>query len=744
MTRTIILGVTLAFWALALHAGEPNFERELAFVEETVTIDGRLNEALWKKATRIDDFYTFVPQSGLPAEERTAALLAYNKEYLYVAFIAFYDDPSKIRATLARRDNIDDDDVVTLFIDPFNEAHTAYQFSFNPYGIQSDGLFTEYVGEDLKPDYLMYSAGRRFAKGYVVEVAIPFSSLTFPDKDVMKWRFGLFRRTQYKNHDILWPKLDRYSTAFLGQLGTLTNIRGISARRPLHILPEVTASRAGALSANRFKYDPFKGDAGLSLRYGLGTDIIMDATINPDFSQVEADANRIDVNIRSPLYYSEKRTFFLEGKDIFETPLQAVYTRRIVDPLAGLKLSGHLGDYNFSVLSAADAYQGQDDYLSGYGLNAGMTGYDDYAGKNSYNTLFRVRTNILENSNAGFILTDREFAGSFNRVGGFDTRLAFNRNNMLALQGLYTWSKEPNRDKAITDPALYANYYYSSEWLSLFAKYEDLGKNVRFENGFIPRQDLLNNGYRNLNAQLWHEFRSNESWLQIVRPMVYGDVYYDHDRQLLEETFYGSLDVTLSSRTDISLALLRARERFDGDLFTKNNYLLSISNKFYKWLFASVYLLTGDEIFYTSPAFLGKSAFISTRLTLKPTPSLAVYLSQRFYRFNGGNGGLDYSLTQNIPRLKIKWQISRSISFRFITEHEALTFKDDFLSFLNDNQYYFSFLFSYEPSPGTVFYLGYDDFQNQQPGFSNGLWPITDYRRTRNVFFTKLSYLFRW
>ncbi len=742
-TRLIVWVGALLLMGM-LEAAPNSYSRDLARIDQPITVDGRLTEAVWKNATRIDDFYTFMPEAGQPAQERTAALLAYDEYNLYIAFIAFYDDPKKIRATMARRDNIDDDDIVAIFIDTFDGSQTAYQFSFNPYGIQSDGLYREFVGEDLKPDFLLYSKGRIFSKGFIVEARIPFSSISFPDKDVMNWRIALFRRTQYLNHDVTWPRLDNYSTEFIGQLGKLKNISGISTRRPVSVLPEATASQSGSLKNNAFSYDPFKSNFGLGLKYGLTSGINIYGTYRPDFSQVESDANLIDVNRRSPLYYREKRLFFLEGMDIFETPIEALYTRQIVDPLAGLKLSGNEGEYSIGLLSAVDSWQGTEDFLRSSGIRPGNTAYGRYAGKNSLSNTLRLRRNIFERSTVGLLLTDREFSDSFNRVGGVDGKLSFDENNVLSFQGLYTWSREIGDSTEISDPVYYLSYVHTSSLLGVQAIYKDYGKNVRLQNGFIDRSDLLSNGFRDGTAQIWHDFRSTNGWIQQYRPSAYASQIYDHDNVLLEESFYLGSYIVFNGKTTLDFGWFRGRELYDNTLFSKTNYTFRIWNNYFQWLIASFYYYGGDGIYYSSPSFLGRTDYNQVRITLKPTPVLSIYFSNKYYKFSGENGGIDFGLSQNIPRLKISWQFSRSWNLRLIAEHQALRFASPLLKAYEYDDLSLSVLFSYEPSPGTVFYLGYNDLQSRQDQFNNGMWPVTDYRRQRNVIFTKFSYLFRY
>ncbi|HEX8557040.1 MAG TPA: DUF5916 domain-containing protein, partial [Pyrinomonadaceae bacterium] len=325
-------------------------------LETAPSIDGRLDDEAWKSAALLTDFYQTQPGDNTPASKKTEVFIGYDSKFLYAAFRA-HDDADKVRATVAKRDDIFNDDYVGIILDTYNDKRKAYEFFFNPFGVQADGIFTEAGGEDFSVDVLMESRGALTADGYVVEVAIPFKSLRYEAGADSVWGIHLQRSIKRLNNELdSWMPLSRDASGLLNQAGHITGFEGLSGGRVLEIIPSLTLSEAGrrvrALPAaataadptlsdpGRFVNDPAKFDPGLTVKYGLTPTVTLDFAVNPDFAQVEADETVVTANQRFPIFFEEKRPFFLEGKEIFETPLTPVHTRAIIDPDYAAKLTG--------------------------------------------------------------------------------------------------------------------------------------------------------------------------------------------------------------------------------------------------------------------------------------------------------------------------------------------------------------------------------------------------------------------
>src|SRR5438105_4489979 len=338
-------------------------------------IDGKMDEDVWKTAALFKDFVQYRPGDMTPPSEPTEVRIGYDSKFLYVGFHCF-DDPSKVRATIPKRDQVFDDDWVGIWLDTFNDGRRAYELIFSPLGVQADAIFTEGVNEDFSVDIVMESKGALTSDGYTVEVAIPFKSLRYVAGKDKLWGLHLLRTIKrFNNEQSTWMPISRDNSSLLGQEGHVTGLEGLSTERTIEIIPSITASETGRrvptltpgqiadlqthrlavpVDQGRFLNKPVHFDLGVTAKFNISPTMTLDFTYNPDFAQVEADATVVTANQRFPIFFEEKRPFFLEGKEIFETPIQAVHTRTIVDPDYAVKFTGKRGRNTFGVMFASD------------------------------------------------------------------------------------------------------------------------------------------------------------------------------------------------------------------------------------------------------------------------------------------------------------------------------------------------------------------------------------------------------
>ncbi|MFS8085653.1 MAG: DUF5916 domain-containing protein, partial [Acidobacteriota bacterium] len=328
-------------------------------------IDGKVDEEVWKQGVVFKDFLQTSPGDNIAPSRPTEMIMGYDSKTLYLAFHC-YDEPDKVRATVAKRDEIFGEDNVRIYLDTFNDQRRAYVLGWNPLGVQGDGIMTEGSGTDFSVDIVMESKGMITSDGWTLEVAIPFKSLRYEAGKGKLWGFHVWRNIDRFNDEIdSWMPNSREIASLLNQEGHLTGLEGISTERTLEIIPSVTISETGkrvsalapgatGLDPGRFVNAPFRFEPGVSVKYGLTPTVTLDLTLNPDFAQVEADQTVVTANQRFPIFFEEKRPFFLEGIDIFRTPIQAVHTRAIVDPDVAAKLTGKRGRNTFGFLIASD------------------------------------------------------------------------------------------------------------------------------------------------------------------------------------------------------------------------------------------------------------------------------------------------------------------------------------------------------------------------------------------------------
>lgn len=458
---------------------------------DAITIDGKADEPAWQQAAVFKDFYQTNPGDNTAPSKPTEVLMMYDEKNLYVAFKC-WDEPDKIRATLAKRDGVFNEDNVRMWLDTYNDQRRAYILGFNPLGIQQDGIFTEGAGADFTVDIIMESKGVVLDWGWSVEVKIPFKSLRYSAGKGKMWGFNVARNIDRLNDEFdQWLPDDRNVSGFLIKHGKITGLDEIKYERTLEVVPSVTISQTGnrkrtvnnagfaalgpydpifnpigVRDPGRFVNDPAKPDLSVNLKYNLSPNVTIDAAVNPDFAEIEADAPVVSANQRFPIYFEEKRPFFLEGKDIFSSPLQPFYSRTIVDPDLAAKVTGKIGPTSFGFLVASDNAPGNySDDERGELLNCQRArefdppnnkrrcGIEEFVDKNAFFGVLRLKRDFGKENNIGFSATSRIFPKNRNFTGGFDGTFKLNPKTVMKFQVLGTHSRkffyDPNLDRSM-------------------------------------------------------------------------------------------------------------------------------------------------------------------------------------------------------------------------------------------------------------------------------------------------------
>ncbi len=728
-------------------------------VDADVAIDGALTEAAWQSAARLTDFHQYEPVDGRSAEERTEVLVFYSPRAIHFGIIASAKDPSTIRATLADRDNIGSDDRVTIYLDTFDDRRRAFMFGVNPLGVQEDGVRTEgavsagsiFGGSvDLNPDYLFDSKGQVTKDGYVVEVRIPFKSLRFPGSGPQRWGINIVRDNPSTGYRDTWTDVRRASASFLAQSGTMVGIENVERGVVTEVQPFVTLTRIGSRpDTGAFRRGSFQTDAGANLRFGF-PEFSLDATLNPDFSQVESDVGLITVNERFALFIPEKRPFFLEGIELFGTPNQLIYTRQIAQPMGGAKVTGKLGRYSVAYLAAID---------------------DADDGGDPLFNIARVRADFGGNSLAGLALTDWREAGAYNTVAAADVRYVFGRLYYFEGQVGGSWTRFGGSG---TRPAPLWQAEFDRTGRSWGFNYALTGieDDFRTRAGFVPRSGIVDGHFFN-------------------RFSLYGG-----RGALIENfTFFGGPSRTWQYRAFPQRSPIEGGEQLGGFTIFRGGWRLNwgVFRQlviFDRALFAGLETETtpgtftpydaprelsnlwGDSVSISTPVFskwqatLGAATFATpiffegsegdaTRLTaalnVRPTPNIRVEALAVALRIDRDRDGSEFGRTV-IPRLKLEYQPRRALFFRAIGEwrddrQDALRDARTGLPLRGDEERVAAFedktlradwLISYEPTPGTVAFLGYGSTLQAPPGAS---W--SHVRRSADGFFVKVAYQFR-
>ena len=735
-------------------------------VEATVTIDGALDEPVWKRAARLTGFTQYRPVDSRPAEDSTEVLVWYAPDAIYFGIRAYEAHGNVVRATLADRDNIDADDNVQILLDTFNDRRRALLFAVNPYGAQQDGVRSEGLAGaagganagfrfdgviDLNPDYVYQSHGRVTSWGYEVEVRIPFKSLRYQSAATQDWGLQLVRTTQHTGYEDTWTPVIRASASFLIQSGSLKELTGLRRGLVMDLSPEFTSRVDGAPKGTEYGYGTVDPQLGMNLRWGITQNLSLTGTANPDFSQVEADVGQVTVNQRFALFFPEKRPFFLEGLEQFDTPNALIYTRRIVSPIAGAKLTGKVGGTAVAYIGAVDD------------ASASFTGTD-----HPVVNLLRLRRDLGASSTMGLAYTDRIEGGDYNRVLGLDARVVWKKIWFSDAQFVSSWTQDGLGARAgeLWDVTLYD---LTGRSYGNHGEIVGISPDFQASSGFVNRVNVV-------QARIFNRFSiygkpgallEQGTTFFMIQPTWR---YRDFPGSTLEGSIGETIILTLRGGWGVNANWQNNHQRFDPPDYA--NYAVDSSGTPIAFTIPhGLYNLWGANAGFNTPnraltfsanvgagqgaifaeAAEGRGVNIFIGLTWKPTSGLRIdgqWVHDRITRARDGS----WFSTANIPRLKIEYQLNRDIFFRYVGQYfaqERDTLRDpgngnplivggnpqprqSVTDFRND------FLFSYKPTPGTVFFFGYGSSLSEPTAFG-----FRDLRRTSDGFFLKASYLFR-
>jgi hypothetical protein len=708
-----------------------------------ITMDGALTDPAWEGAAVIDTFYETAFGDNRAPLVKTVARLMYDDRYFYVGLRCYDPHPDEIRAPYVDRDQvIGTDDNVAIFVDARNDRRTAQEFRVSPRGIQADGVFNDASGnEDFSPDFFYDTAARIDEEGWTAEVRIPLSSLRYDaGAGPRTWRILLWRNypRQFR-YAIYSSPLPRGSNCYICHASELTGIMGLPSSSHLVVAPYVSGQSVAqaATPGDPLVSRPTEANVGVDLKWNPGADTAVDATVNPDFSQVEADVAQIAVNNRFALFYPEKRPFFLEGADLFDTPIQAVYTRTVTDPRWGGRTTGKLGASTYTVLLAQDKGGGSV-------ILPGPTS-SDFAPQDfrSVVGIGRVRRDFGA-SFVGALYSGREIeGGGHNRVLGPDFQWRPNQTDTVTGQALLSDTETPRRPdltpqwdgSSFTSHALHVAWNHDTRSIDWRARYRDLGDGFRADNGFVAqvgdRESLASVGYKVFPSGI----------LSFVRTFVQGEYDTDRSGALTNRHVFPGVFVqgrkNLTAELDLNLDRVRTGNKVLGR--TQLAYFVQVdpSRRFSR---IGVQGFIGEDIDVVNVR-TGHGAQIVGFATLKPTDHLSLDLNSALSWLDvptGGAGGDARLFTAQVQRLKATYTASSRMFVRLIgqyvaTDRDPALYRDAVRR--RDATFSGSALFSYRLNWQTAFFLGYGD--------GRALDGYNSLVRTERQFFVKISYAFR-
>jgi hypothetical protein len=753
-----------------LHVRVPRLASEAT----AVTVDGALDEAVWSQAALLTGFSQFSPQDGIPAADSTQVLLWYSPTALYIGVRAF-EAHGAVHATLADRDKISADDNVQLLLGTFHDQRQAYVFAVNPFGVQMDGTIIESgpasggwtptlsgrAAPDLSQDFVFTSKGRLTEYGYEVEIRIPFKSLKYQSADEQSWDINVVRQVQHSGFEDSWVPARRSNSSFLAQSGSLDGMSGFDRGLVLDLNPFVTQKSTGAPSADGWSYKRTTPQLGGNVRWGLTNNLTLNGTVRPDFAEVESDAGKFVIDPRQALFFPEKRPFFLDGLEQFNVPHNLVYTRRIAKPEGATKLTGKIAGTSIGFLSAGD-----DPSLSPNGRYQTI-----------YNIL-RAQRDIGGQSRVGMAYTDRMVGGDFNRVADVDGRLLFGDVYSGSFQ--FAESFDKTRGLATNAPLWEGILARNGKRFGFRYTMNGISDQFRASSGFISRAGIAHGSIDHRGT--W--FNERGSALETLT----GDILFDDTWQYShlmrrgdaqDKKFHLSTSAGLRGGWTLGAGVYWETFGYDTQLYgnyriertvgakvdtipfvgvgriPNRDYVTTLSTPQWAWFNASLLYIGGqDENFFEWAQ--ANIDYLSLALTARPTDRLRLtgnFDYQDYWRRT------DHSLVGRnvIPRLKVEYQLTRSMFFRVVGEYDLAEHDDlrdetrTFFPLIIGGQkalatrsasLHGDYLFSYQPNPGTVLFLGYGDRGDALPNPADRFTyqPLV---RSADYFFVKYSYLFR-
>jgi hypothetical protein len=707
---------------------------EIPKINSEIKIDGALDEEKWQQALVVPVNIEIMPAENVEAPVKTDCYLMHDLKNLYVGFMAYDPEPDKIRAYLSDRDNAWSDDNVGILLDTFNDENRAFIFMANPLGVQGDEIMSQGGSqEDDSWDAIWDSAGRITDFGYCVEMAIPFRSLQFqPSLKEQFWGFGPIRNyPRSRRHQISNFNYNRNNQCIICQLHRLKGFENATPGRNIELDPTITGVRTDQrenFPSGDMKKDDASADVGISGHWGFSNNLTLSAALNPDFSQIEADVAQLDINKQFALYYPEKRPFFLEGTDFFDTSLNAVHTRSVADPDWGAKISGKEGKNAFGFFSAQDNIT---NLIFPGAEGSNQTSLEQV----SYANVLRYRRDVGNASTLGILLTDREGKDYHNRVAGVDGLVRINKSDALNFQIMGSQTAYPQdiahtydqEMRDFTGHAAYLGFRREKRSYGIIARFMDCSPGFRADLGYMPQVD-----YRRYVAGGYYMYwgKENDFFTRMGVDLTLLQTE-NHGGDLLDRKVEANINFEGPHQSFLMWEVTKEKQIYQGKAFSQ------FSNFAYFRIIPSgnlnlnINIGFGDEIDFENVR-PGKSLFMGPTIEIKTGRHVRLRLSHVYNRLNVEGERL---FTYNLTQLRFVYHLNRRLFFRTILQYWDVNRNAQLYSYSVDPEYnrlFSQILFSYKLNPRTVLFLGYSD---NYYGYRD-----VDLTQSNRTFFLKIGY----
>jgi len=754
-TMRLTLSVLILCLPIAAYAQtrEPAITYEIKRASGPITIDGDLSDAGWKDALRVDKWWETNATDNTEPKMKNVAWLTYDDHFFYAAFHFEDPNPEKIRSPFADRDNVSSStDYGGVILDTRNDGKTAILFLSNARGIQYDSVSDDTSGnEDSSPDFFWESSAKITKEGWDLELRIPFSSLRYKKADPQTWGILLYRNyPRDRRYQMFANKLPKGGNCFICNENKLTGLTGLPQGGHIVAAPYMTVKEQGSprdnTLGNRIVNAPAKIDGGIDVKWTPNADTAIDGTLNPDFSQVESDVAAISANQRFAIFFSEKRPFFLEGVELFNTPISAVYTRTITSPRFGLRSTGKFGDNDYTAIIASDRG-------GGLVILPGPNG-SDFANQDFSSTVAigRIRHNFGL-SYLSLLGTFRESeGGAHNRVLGPDFQWRINDKETVTGQVLFSDTKTPDRPdlasewngQTLKGHAEYVWWTHSTKHIDWYTEAKDYSDGFRADNGFVPQV-----GYREEFFEGGYTMRPTTGFANRIRLFLNGDYSAATNGDLLfrDRSAGIGFDGKWASSTRLRFSINGVRS---GNTVLTRHQLLYSTQFTPSRMFSNIQLSgsAGQDVDFSNTR-LGRGASAQFGATIRPTDHLELRLNQSYSfltvdplptQFEADRARL---FTAQVERIRATYTFNSKMFIRGIVQNVRTNRNQSlFLDAINQHSgnVTSSFLFAYKLNWQTLLFLGLGDERDVDTGVNgdqNKLQPAS------RQLFMKVSYAFQ-
>jgi hypothetical protein len=744
MKRLVLAFITsllLPLFSLPAIGRDGNGEAKPLFrairIERPIQLTGKLDDPLWKLGQPVNLSFEIQPGENIPVPQRTFAMALYTKHYLYIGFRCYDSNPGEIRANMTDRDRIFQDDFVMATLDTYGDYQRGYEFAVNPFGIQGD-LMKTLNNEDESFDLVWHSAASRNDSGWTAELAIPFKSLRFPNTGEQKWTVLLYRVYPRASRVIIsWTQYDRNNPSDLSQAGFLLGLSDIESGGSFELLPYAMGQQTGSLvntddPSSTFSYNKIQGRVGGGIQYSPSSSFSLDAVVNPDFSQIESDADQISVNTTFALYYQEKRPFFLTGQELLQTPMY--YSRSINNPLGAARVIGKAGPLSYVYLGAYDRN-------TPFDVPGEESSNTFSSSRKSFSNIGRLRYELGNEAYVGSMIMTRDFSDGHNYLFGLDWNYKFWGNWYFAGEGFLTETKELNDPGLFSSGRHFGNTQYtagfdgerySGSGLHLYLSHSSREYSFNIEvNNFSPTYQTYNGlfsstGYRYAGIFQGYTFYPEKSILDRAQIQLMSTIQYNYEGVMKERVVQPGVSLQFKSQTNIEASyLLINDERFQGVQFNNiRRFIFFTRSQPISELSLELEAQLGKFIYRSSSPELGTGHRFSSTLTIRPTSKFKIDLSYSRARLSSEATNVLF-FDGNILRGVVAYQFTTEIHLRGIAQYNSF-----------DKSFNIYPLFSYKLNAFTTFYAGvtndYLDY-GKDTGFAT----------TARQFFLKVQYLLR-